>query len=73
MTTADTKAPLPSDNLDRRQELVDIYERSGLKELFESKGLVFFPKERYSKLKFVANEFGISAIELYPLLKEEPY
>lgn len=60
--------------MDRTNELREIYEKSGLKELFDlDPVIIYFEKEKYTKLKFGRNDFGVRSIELWDLKSGEPY
>ena len=59
--------------MDRTVELEQIYEKSGLKGIVETKGKRYFEKEDFSKLKFAKNDFRLSSIELYDLKREDSY
>jgi len=52
--------------MDRTSELVDIYEKSGLKDVLTTHGKYFDPRSNFSKLKFTPrNAFRVSSIELW--------
>jgi hypothetical protein len=62
-----------SKSMDRTGELINIFDLSGLKNILATKGCRYFPKERFSKLKFEGNDFRISSIEFYELVREDSY
>jgi len=52
--------------MDRTSQLVEIYEKSGLKDVLVSNGHYFDPRSNFSKLKFTSrNVFRVSSIELW--------
>lgn len=54
--------------MDRTSELLEIYEQSGLQDLVViNHPLRYFPEDDFTKLIFVANDFGIRSIELHDL------
>jgi len=52
--------------MDRTSQLIDIYEKSGLKDVLATNGKYFDPRSNFSKLKFTPrNAFRVSSIELW--------
>lgn len=53
-------------SMDRTSQLIEIYDKSGLKDVLVSNGHYFDPRSNFSKLKFASrNPFRVSSIELW--------
>ena len=53
--------------MNRTEELREIYEKSGLKDLLVDAEIKYVEKDDYTKLKFVPSDLGVSSIELWDL------
>jgi hypothetical protein len=61
-------------SMDRTSQLVEIYEKSGLKDVLVSNGHYFDPRSNFSKLKFTSrNPYRVSSIELWDRKEETSF
>jgi len=51
--------------MDRTNRLAEIFAQSGLDKVLATNGQRYFPKQRFSKLKFVRSDFRVRSIELW--------